>query len=215
MLEKLGEQEAVFLAAGQRARWLAGLIGREKKVLQVTIDIAAATVDDNRFAVVGDILQNAQPIINLLAQLIEIHDLQLGAAAYFSVRGLQFAEQKLDERGLTSAVGADDTNLVAGGDERGKIPDHWRTVVSKCELPCFDHQLAGAIGLGGLHLHSALALAALAAFGAHFLERPHTAFIARAPRLNALADPHLFLREFLVELRVLFFFGLQRGLFAL
>ena len=72
-----------------------------------------------------------------------------------------------------------------------------------------------AIGLGGLHLHSALALSALAAFGAHFLERPHTAFIARAPRLNALADPHLFLREFLVELRVLFFFGLQRGLFAL
>ena len=151
-------------------------------------------------------------IINLLAQLIEIHDLQLGATAV-AVRGLQFAEQKLDERGLTSAVGADDTNLVAGGDERGKIPDHWRTVVSKCELPCFDHQLAGAIGLGGLHLHSALALAALAAFGAHFLERLHTAFIARAPRLMPCGST-LFLREFLVELRVLLFFGLQCGLFA-
>ena len=113
-----------------------------------------------------------------------------------------------------STVGTGDTNLVAGGDERGKIPDHWRTFVSKCELPCFDHQLTGRSASAAC-ICTVPWLSALAAFGAHFLERPHTAFIARAPRLNALADPHLILREFLVELRVLLFFGLQRGLFAL
>ena len=38
-------------------------------------------------------------------------------------------------------------------------------------------------------------------------ERAHAAFVARAPRLDALADPHFLLRQQLVEQRVLLRLG--------
>src|SRR5699024_11854368 len=45
------------------------------------------------------------------------------------------------------------------------------------------------------------ALAALAALCTHGFERAYTALVARAPRLDALPDPDLLLREALVECR--------------
>src|SRR5690606_23388369 len=46
------------------------------------------------------------------------------------------------------------------------------------------------------------AITALGALAAQCLEPPHAALVAGAPRLDALADPGLLLRQHLVELRV-------------
>ena len=53
----------------------------------------------------------------------------------------------------------------------------------------------------GFHLESRLALhiTALAALGTQRLEGTHPAFVAGAPRLDALANPHFLLGELLVE----------------
>ena len=65
----------------------------------------------------------------------------------------------------------------------------------------FEHQLAGRRGILHADLHLPDALAPLAALDAQLLERAHPALVARAPRLHALANPHLFLRQLLVEQR--------------
>ena len=53
-----------------------------------------------------------------------------------------------------------------------------------------------------LHLRVAAQFAALRAFAPQRLQLAHAAFVARAPRLDALAYPHFLLRELLVEQRV-------------
>ena len=64
-------------------------------------------------------------------------------------------------------------------------------------------------------LHRAGPLAPRTALDAHRLERAHAAFVARAPRLDARADPDLLLRELPVELRPLLRLGGERRLLAL
>ena len=58
----------------------------------------------------------------------------------------------------------------------------------------------------------ALTLAALATLHAQRLERAHAAFVTGTPGLDALADPHLFLGQALVEQRVGGRLGSQFGL---
>ncbi len=65
-----------------------------------------------------------------------------------------------------------------------------------------DDLLAGL--LCGFHLERGFALdiAPLAALGAQRLQCTHAAFIAGTPRLDALANPHFFLSQLLVEQRI-------------
>src|SRR5699024_7337216 len=62
-----------------------------------------------------------------------------------------------------------------------------------------DHMLARALDLLRRQVRRAHAFAALAALGAHGLERAYTALIALAPGLDTLANPGLLLRQALVE----------------
>src|SRR5258706_11037174 len=57
-------------------------------------------------------------------------------------------------------------------------------------------------------------LAALRARAATLREPLYPAFVARAARFDALADPHFFLREQLVELRALLHFRAEQLFFA-
>src|SRR6185503_8002348 len=57
-------------------------------------------------------------------------------------------------------------------------------------------------------------LAPLRALAPQLLEPLHPAFVARAARFDALADPDFFLREQLVELRALLHFRAEQLFFA-
>ena len=61
------------------------------------------------------------------------------------------------------------------------------------------HQFSGAVTLAGFEAGGTLLSAALAVLLAHCLERPDSSLVASAPRLDALAYPHLFLGELLVK----------------
>ncbi len=63
-------------------------------------------------------------------------------------------------------------------------------------------------------MHIAHTRLARLAFLAHGLEGTHPALVAGASRLDALADPDLFLGQFLVEVGVEFFLGVEHGLLA-
>ncbi|MNH01782.1 hypothetical protein D3C79_610060 [compost metagenome] len=74
------------------------------------------------------------------------------------------------------------------------------------------HLLAGLFRRLDLDVGLALALAAFAALHTQGLQRAHAAFVAGAASLDALADPHFFLGQALVEQCVGGFLGGQRGL---
>ena len=68
-------------------------------------------------------------------------------------------------------------------------------------VPCFEDQLSRRRRILDPQFDLADRLAPRAALEAQLLERPDPAFVASAPRLHALADPHFLLRELLVEQR--------------
>ncbi|MNN11259.1 hypothetical protein D3C81_1242120 [compost metagenome] len=65
-----------------------------------------------------------------------------------------------------------------------------------------DHLLAGLFRRVQLEARLALPLTALGTLEAHRLQRTHAAFVAGTAGLDALADPHFFLGQALVEQRV-------------
>ena len=67
----------------------------------------------------------------------------------------------------------------------------------------FRHELPGALALRHRNGNLAESLAPRRALQAQAFEPAHAAFVARAARFDALADPHLFLRQQLVELLVI------------
>ena len=90
-----------------------------------------------------------------------------------------------------------------------------RSAVGESDVLRLDHQPAGPLGLLDLHAHLARLVAAGAADFAQLLQRPHAAFVPRAPGLDSRANPDLFLGQLLVELGPLPGLGLQGRLFAL
>jgi hypothetical protein len=79
----------------------------------------------------------------------------------------------------------------------------------------FRHDLAGALAAADVQLHLSLLVAARRTFQAQGFETAHAAFVAGTARLHALADPHFFLGQHLVELGVLDFLDRQQLLLAL
>ncbi len=73
-----------------------------------------------------------------------------------------------------------------------------------------EHQFAGRRRILRAQLHHARPLAPFAALYSQLLESPNPAFIARAPRFHALADPRLLLRQLFVEQGGVLGFDLER-----
>src|SRR6185369_7877619 len=68
------------------------------------------------------------------------------------------------------------------------------------DAPEFAHQPAGALAFGDRELHVAGARPPLGPLLSQPLQAPHAPFVARATRLDALADPGFLLGPELVEL---------------
>src|SRR5262249_31494770 len=141
--------------------------------------------------------------IELLPQLIEVRELEIRAQANRSRVGWQFTEEQPEERRLTRAVRANEANAIAAHDRRRETASDGTIAVREADVACVDHQLPRSFGFLGLQTYGAYALASRLAFDAQCFERANTAFVARPTRLDSSANPHLFLRELLVELRPL------------
>ena len=113
---------------------------------------------------------------------------------------MKLAQQQLEQGGFAGTVGTEQANAIATLDDHGEVL-YQRFAVDMGERHILgnDDLLAGLFR--GFHLERGFALdiAPLAALGPQRLERTHAAFVTGAPRLDALANPHFFLSQLLVE----------------
>ena len=132
------------------------------------------------------------------AHLVEVGHLQVAAAAHAALRGLQLAEDELEQRGLAATVGADQAHLVAAQDGGAEAVDQRALAEALADVAQLRHDLAAGRARIHFQLHLAQRFAAAGALLTQRLQPLHPAHAAGAPRFHALAHPHLLLRQQLV-----------------
>lgn len=172
--------------------------------------MAALTIDADEVATFRDVVDHRLFRLQLMAQLIEIRHFDLRPCHYRATSGLQVAKQQFQQRGLAGSVGPEQADAVAALQHQRAVANQGRSpCVRKTDIFRHYHLLAGLLRRLQLDVGLALALAALAAFLAHGLERAYAALVAGAAGLDALANPHFLLGQALVEQRIGGFLGGQ------
>ena len=92
--EQACQQQAIALAAGQRAYRLACAIRRKQEVLQITQHMARLAVDGDGFAALADVLLHGFIFIERRAVLVKIGHLQIGADSEGAARRCELAQQQ-------------------------------------------------------------------------------------------------------------------------
>ncbi len=209
LAEQARQYEPVLFAAGERLYRLANARRFEQEVLQVADDMHVAAIDRDMVGATGEIVLHGFFRVELLAQLVEVGNLDLRSRLHLAVIRLQLAQQDLQQGGFADAVRADQADAVAAHDSDGEIVDQGLVAITMANALGFHHDLAGHLALVQRDLCIALYIQARPDFLAHFLQGTDAAFIACAPGLDALAYPLLFPRQFLVELGIGLGFGGQ------
>ena len=163
----------------------------------------ALAADLDEIAALADGIGDGHFLIQLSAELIEVGYRQLGTELDGTGIRLDFAEDELDQSGLADAVRADQADLVTALDHAVEIADQHAPAVGFAHVLQLGHALAGFFTAIDVEVDLAQMVAALAAFAAQLFEAAHPAFVTRAPRLDALAQPYFFLRQHLVEFGLL------------
>jgi hypothetical protein len=138
--------------------------------------------------------------VELVAHLVEIRHLQVGAAADLAAVGFEFAQDQFQQRGLAGAVGAEQADLVAAQDGAAEVADDGLLAEGLGHLGQFGHDLAARLTGSDVHVDAALHLAAGDAAGAQLLQARDAALASGAAGFDALADPDFFLGQQLVGL---------------
>ncbi len=201
--EQPGEQQPVAFPAGQRADGRVQLVRPEQELPQIAGEMATLPVDHHVVAALVDVVHHRRREVQLRALLVVVRHLQPRATAHRAARRLEVPEDQLEQRALAGAIRADDADAVTAQDAcREAMEDLAPAEVDRGFLR-FEHELRGFGCLLHVEAGAPDAIHARAPLVAHLEERPHAALVARASRLDALADPHFLLRETLVELGVL------------
>ena len=173
-------------------------------------------VDGHSVVAFGHVVHHALLVVQRVAELIEIGDLQSRAEAHRAGGGRKLPEQHAQKRGLARAVVADEAYLFAALNDDVRIFKHLVAVrPDKGHVLHLGHQLSRLFRLLHVERGRAHSFPAGGALLAHLHELAHAPHVAGAPRLDALAYPHFLLREFLVERGVLHVFRVQTLLAAL
>ena len=194
-----GQDDAVALAAGQGGHRTQGALGAEKETLEIAHHVARPAVDEDVVAAVRHGVGHGLLRIQLPPQLIEVADLQVGALLHGAGVGGHLADQDAQQRALADAVVADEADAVPAHDAQRQVPDERLAAVAVGDVAQFHHLAAGLTAV--LHVDARLArgLQALRRLLPHGNEGAHTALVAGAARLDALADPRFLLGQPLVE----------------
>ena len=139
--EQPRQQQAVALAAGQRSHRRLRALAREQEVREVADDVPRLAVDDDGGVAVADAVGDRRVGIELLALLIEVGDLQPGAAPHLARVGLQLAEQQPQQRRLAGAVRADQADAIAAQDALREVADDRRAAERLRHVLRLEHQL--------------------------------------------------------------------------
>ena len=174
----------------------------------------APPVDRNGVGTVGAVLLDRLLGIELLLQLVEIGDFEVGAVAHRAAHRRQLPEQNPQQRRLADSVRTDQPDLVASEDGCREIAHDGRSAEVVADVGRLEHEITRPSSLLHFDARPAEHVAAPAAPAAQFLQGAHTAFVPGAPRLDAGSDPLFFLGQFLVEQRVAARLGLECGRLA-
>jgi hypothetical protein len=172
---------------------------RKEEIGEIAHHVLARAVHLHPFGARADGFGHGLLRVELLAHLVEIRRFHVRAEPDASGIGRERAENQLDERALPRAVRADQAEAVAAADDERQVLHHGALAEALAHALELGHELARAPARGNCELDAPQAFAPRGALGAQPLEALHAAFVARAPRLDTLADPGLFLRPELVE----------------
>lgn len=205
--EETGEEEAIPFAAREDLGLGAGAGRVEEEVLQVTDDVARAALDFHAIGIPGDVLGDGLGVVDLLAHLVEVHDLELRAELQVAAGGRELSEKHLHQGRLAGPIRADESDLIPAGQRHAEIPDDGMAAgVGEGDVLGLDYAHAGAFGFADFHLGGTGGRTHVAALGAHDLQGFHAGVGFGAPGAGAPAGPSFFLAEFLVEGGPLTFF---------
>src|SRR5258706_13877802 len=158
----------------------------------------AGAADVDKIRAGADHFGQCRFVIKRLAELVEIGDRQLGAAFHFAAVGRQFAQNDLHQRRFAGAVGADQADAVAALHDRAEIQYHRLVAERFGDTDQFGDDLASALHIADREFDIARALAPRRALVAQGVRARHAALAARAPSLEAIADPDVLLLSHLV-----------------
>ena len=163
------------------------------------MNVARAALESDGFGLAGNVPSDALLAVDLVAELVEVDDLELGAEFDGTLLWLETAKQELEQGGLTASVGPDDADLVPAPERGGKVADDRRSAVAEGGILCLDDFLAGGASLLQFDLCGAGALASLAPLGAKGFQCANAPLVAGATGFYSLTEPYLLLGELLVK----------------
>ena len=137
--------------------------------------------------------------IELLALLIEVRHVQPRAPPDDASVRFELADEQPQQSGLARAVRSDQTDAVAAHDAHGPVAHDRERAERFRDVPGLEHQTPRRFARFERHADGARLGAICGAFRTKRHERSHATFVPRAPRLDALPEPRLFLRQLLVE----------------
>ena len=176
--------------------------GRGKQeIAQVAFHMLALATNLDPFAAGADEILQRRIEVDGVAHLVEVGHLQVGATPHVPAVGRQFTQHHLEQGGLASAIGADQPDLVAPQDRAREVAHDCFVAKRFVYARQLSHDLALVAATGAcinIHPHPTQRIASLGAVDAQLLQPVDAALAARAPRLDAFADPDLFLGQQLV-----------------
>ena len=200
--EQARQQQAIALATGERRDRGTGALRREQEVREVAADVLAFAVDLDPVGSRADRVADRAREVKLLAHLVEVGDLHVRAEAHAARVRRQLPEDQPYQRRLADAIRAEDADAITAHHGHRQVRrDQLRSKGLRHAIELGD-ELAGALARVDREPQVPEALAPCGALDPEPLEPAHAPFIARAPRLDATADPHLFLCPELVELAI-------------
>ena len=111
--EQPRQQQPVALAAGEGLDRRPGALGGEEEVLQVTDDVARLAIHRHRVVAFTDDVGHGALGIELLALLVVVGHLHVGANADGALVWRELSQQQPQQRRLATAVGSDEPDAVA------------------------------------------------------------------------------------------------------
>src|SRR4051812_1047890 len=121
-------------------------LAREQEIGQIADHVARLSVDGHAVAV-GDAFDHRALGVELRALLIEVRDLQPGAAPDLALVRLDLPYQQPQQRALAGAVRPDQADAIAAHDPRREIADDADVAVRTADAIRLEHHLAGGLRL--------------------------------------------------------------------
>ena len=209
--QRAGQGQPPALAARQPLHWSARLLGAKQKILHIANDMLFRAIDFHPVAAPAQGVRQDRAGCQRGAGLVEFCHFQRRAQLHTAGIRLQRAGHQIDQRGLASAIGADNADPVAALDADRKIPDDGAPAVALRNAFAFHHQLARCAPGRGFQPDVAGNAPRLAPVGAQFGQPRQPPLVALAAAGDTIAHPVLFHDNLAVELVAVALFLFQHG----